>query len=124
MYLQIGASFHLTNVQIYVVDLKKVQPFGPSLQLDNSPTPGSPFSHNQNVRKSFSKAERPISLKNRTLDVKTIEESTSGTDPEEDATADITNMKDYNEIFKGRGCKLTKKQKTIIFRVTGTQCRK
>lgn len=94
-----------------MVDLKKVQPLGPSTvvaTLDNSnrsSSPGSPFAHNQNVRKSFSKAERPISLRNRTLDVKTIEESTSGTDPEEDATADITNVKDYNEIFKGRGRK-------------------
>lgn len=68
-------------------------------------TQSSPFNANQSIRKSFSKAERPPSLKNRTIDVKTIEESTSGTDPEEDSIADITNMRDYHEIFRGRGCK-------------------
>ncbi|RZB38685.1 katanin p80 WD40 repeat-containing subunit B1, partial [Asbolus verrucosus] len=97
----VGASFHLTNVQVYVVDLKKVQPLGVS---DNAP---SPFTQNQSIRKSFSKAERPVSLKNRSLDVKTIEESTSGTDPEEDSTAEVTNVTDYNEIFKGRGLSRT-----------------
>lgn len=92
----------LTNVMVYVVDLKKIQPIGNST-ID---APSSPFTPNQSIRKSFSKAERPVSLKNRTVpDVKTIEESTSGTDPEEDTSADITNLKDYNEIFKGRGCK-------------------
>lgn len=67
-------------------------------------TPPSPFTPNQSIRKSFSKAERPVSLKNRSLDVKTIEESTSGTDPEEESSAEVTNVTDYNEIFKGRGC--------------------
>ncbi|XP_050501448.1 katanin p80 WD40 repeat-containing subunit B1 isoform X2 [Diabrotica virgifera virgifera] len=93
----IGASFHLTNVQVYVVDLKKCKPFSSSSVLDSQT---GPFTPNQNIRKSFSKAERPPSLKSRMLDVKTIEESTSGTDPEEESTADITNVKDYNEIFR------------------------
>nr|XP_023023531.1 katanin p80 WD40 repeat-containing subunit B1 [Leptinotarsa decemlineata] len=100
----IGASFHLTNVQVYVVDLKKCKPFGSSV-LDSCPT--NPFTPNQSIRKSFSKADRPPSLSSRTLDVKTIEESTSGTDPEEESTADITNVKDYNEIFRGRGLQRT-----------------
>ncbi|KYB27617.1 Katanin p80 WD40 repeat-containing subunit B1-like protein [Tribolium castaneum] len=94
----VGASFHLTNVQVYVVDLNKVHPLNSSTE-----TPPSPFTPNQSIRKSFSKAERPVSLKNRSLDVKTIEESTSGTDPEEESTAEVTNLTDYNEIFKGRG---------------------
>jgi katanin p80 WD40 repeat-containing subunit B1 len=94
----VGASFHLTNVQVYVVDLNKVHPLSPSPD-----TPPSPFTPNQSIRKSFSKAERPVSLRNRSLDVKTIEESTSGTDPEEESTAEVTNVTDYNEIFKGRG---------------------
>ncbi|XP_057657568.1 katanin p80 WD40 repeat-containing subunit B1 isoform X1 [Diorhabda carinulata] len=100
----IGASFHLTNVQVYVVDLKKCKPFSISSVLD---TQTGPFMPNQSIRKSFSKAERPPSLKSRILDVKTIEESTSGTDPEEESTADITNVKDYNEIFRGRGLQRT-----------------
>lgn len=115
---QVGASFHLTNVQVYVVDLKKVQPLlgggcsvggGADVGGDGSmitDLPASPFTPNQSIRKSFSKAERPVSLKNRTLDVKsTIEESTSGTDPEEECTAEVTNFTDYHEIFKGRGRK-------------------
>lgn len=57
---------------------------------------------NQSIRKSFSKAESPACLRNKTLDVKTIEESTSGTDPEEESPADITVLTDYNEIFTGR----------------------
>lgn len=102
---QIGASFHLTNVQVYVVDLKECKPFGNTNSSLNSTFSTSPFNSNTSLRKSFSKADRPLSLKTRTLDVKTIEESTSGTDPEEESMADITNMGDYKEIFKGRGCK-------------------
>lgn len=99
---QVGASFHLTNVTVYIVDTKKVQPFGgPTPEI-----PTSPFSPGQSIRKSFSK-ERPVSLRaKQKLDVKTIEESTSGTDPEEDVTADITNIKDYSEVFQpNRSCK-------------------
>ncbi|CAG9860367.1 unnamed protein product [Phyllotreta striolata] len=99
----IGASFHLTNVQVYVVDLKKCRPCSSSSVLDSQ---ASPFTPNQNIRKSFSKAEKP-NLKSRALDVKTIEESTSGTDPEEECSADITNLKDYHEIFKGRSIQRT-----------------
>ncbi|XP_018326906.1 katanin p80 WD40 repeat-containing subunit B1 [Agrilus planipennis] len=94
----VGASFHLTNVMVYVVDLKRVEPIrAPGLDSSN------PFSHNNSLRKSFSKAERPVSLRSKNaIDVKTIEENTSGTDPEEESTLDITNFKDYNEIFKAR----------------------
>lgn len=110
LLFQIGASFHLTNVQVYVVDLKECKPFGNNINsTSNSPfTTSNPFSTNTSLRKSFSKADRPPSLKTKTLDVKTIEESTSGTDPEEESMADITNVTDYQEIFKGRGCKSTK----------------
>ncbi|CAG9767471.1 unnamed protein product [Ceutorhynchus assimilis] len=101
----VGASFYLTNVQVYVVDLKKCLPMGYSSEADPALTaiPPSPFLQHPSLRKSFSKAERPVSLKGRILDVKTIEESTSGTDPEEESVADITNMKDYHEIFRGKG---------------------
>ncbi|CAH2010370.1 unnamed protein product [Acanthoscelides obtectus] len=109
----VGASFHLTNVQVYVVDLKKCRPFGPGSPTGLTPPSlvdtrvnvnVSPFAANQSVRKSFSKADRPPSLRERRPpEVRTIEESTSGTDPEEDNQANITNLKDYNEIFRGRG---------------------
>ncbi|XP_044750458.1 katanin p80 WD40 repeat-containing subunit B1 isoform X2 [Coccinella septempunctata] len=92
----IGASFHLTNVQIYVVDLKKVKPLAKTTEAVTSP-----FTPNTSGRRSFSKAERPVALKTKSLS-KTIEESTSGTDPEEDTSANITNLSDYEEIFKGR----------------------
>lgn len=95
-FLKVGASFHLTNVTVYVVDTKKVQPFGgPTPEI-----PTSPFSPGQSIRKSFSK-ERPVNLRTKTkINVKTIEESTSGTDPEEDISGDITNIKDYTEVFQ------------------------
>ncbi|XP_066253983.1 katanin p80 WD40 repeat-containing subunit B1 [Euwallacea similis] len=96
----VGASFYLNHVQVYVVELKKCHPMEGT---SDSVSPPSPFVQNTSVRKSFSKTERPVSLKTRSMDVKTIEESTSGTDPEEESMADITNFKDYNEIFRGRG---------------------
>lgn len=91
----IGASFHSTDVQIYVVDLLKVKPLAKTIEAV------SPFTSNTSGRRSFSKAERPLTLKSKSLS-KTIEESTSGTDPEEDTSANITNVHDYEEIFKGR----------------------
>jgi katanin p80 WD40 repeat-containing subunit B1 len=53
----IGASFHITNVLLYVVDLKRVQPFGGEPD-DISP---SPFIHGQSVRKSFSR-DKPLNV--------------------------------------------------------------
>jgi len=53
LFLQIGASFHLTNVALFVVDLSKVQPFGGPVM--NDPLPLSPFRHGQSTRKSFNK---------------------------------------------------------------------
>jgi hypothetical protein len=53
----IGASFHLTNVVLYVVDLKRVQPFGGE---PDDPKP-SPFIHGQSIRKSFSR-EKPFTV--------------------------------------------------------------
>lgn len=97
----IGATYHLTNVTVFIVDLTKVQP----LAVDDLSQ--SCFSPNHNFRKSFSRAENPVSPRNRShLDDKAVEESTSGTDPEEESFADIVNLKDYNEIFKGRSRKL------------------
>lgn len=91
----IGASFHLTKVFVHLVDLNTIRPFGG--QAADAP---QCFTPNTSLRKSFSRAERPVSLVNR-LDVKTtIEESTSGTDPEEESTAAITNQVDYEEIFR------------------------
>lgn len=85
-----------------MVDLKQVKPLSDK-STNQTNEFSSPFSPNHSFRKSFSKAERPVSLRNKTtIDVKTIEESTSGTDPEEESVADITVLTDYNEIFKGK----------------------
>ncbi|XP_014479530.1 PREDICTED: katanin p80 WD40 repeat-containing subunit B1 isoform X1 [Dinoponera quadriceps] len=91
----IGASFHTANVILYVCDLKKIAPLG------GVSTVGSPFSHGNSLRKSFSR-ERPLALKKHTLDVRTIEEADkSGTDPEDEVTyADIPNVTDYRDIFQ------------------------
>nr|CAD7264120.1 unnamed protein product [Timema shepardi] len=97
----IGASFHMTNVLLCVVDLKRVQPFG-GVPLVSQTSPPSPFSHGQSIRKSFSR-DKPFNVAKAKLDVKTIEESDrSGTDPEDDlhSVADIPNVKDYQEIFQ------------------------
>nr|CAD7446953.1 unnamed protein product [Timema bartmani] len=97
----IGASFHMTNVLLCVVDLKRVQPFG-GVPLVSQNSPPSPFSHGQSIRKSFSR-DKPFNVAKAKLDVKTIEESDrSGTDPEDDlhSVADIPNVKDYQEIFQ------------------------
>ncbi|XP_050306763.1 katanin p80 WD40 repeat-containing subunit B1 [Anthonomus grandis grandis] len=101
----IGASIKLTNVQVYIVDLKKCLPMGCPAEFKEAPLPTSPLVQHPKLRKSFTKSERPVNLnKSGSLDVDvTIEECTSGTDPEEESIADITNTKDYNEIFGGRG---------------------
>lgn len=109
-----GASFHLNKVALYAVDLSKVKPFanrGYWSKQNNSSSPSKDsFSANTSLRKSFSKTERPVSLKScrpstgsLLVDGRTIEESTSGTDPEDNevAIANIINLTDYNEIFKG-----------------------
>ncbi|XP_076242540.1 katanin p80 isoform X2 [Calliopsis andreniformis] len=91
----IGASFHTANIVLYVCDLKKIAPLG------GVSTSGSPFSHGNSLRKSFSR-ERPPGLKKHTLDVRTIEEADkSGTDPEDEATyADIPNVTEYHNVFQ------------------------
>ncbi|XP_076671456.1 katanin p80 isoform X4 [Andrena cerasifolii] len=91
----IGASFHTANVVLYVCDLKKIAPLG------GVSTSGSPFSHGNSLRKSFSR-ERPPGLKKHTLDVRTIEEADkSGTDPEDEVTfADIPNVTEYHDVFQ------------------------
>ncbi|KAJ0181821.1 hypothetical protein K1T71_002543 [Dendrolimus kikuchii] len=99
----IAGSFHSMYVVLSVVDLNKVHPFG-------GPPPASPpvvrdlstFQKGQSVRKSFSK-EKPLKevLHRPTLlDEKTAEESTSGTEADEDSGAVISNFNDYSEIFR------------------------
>ncbi|KAM3964761.1 LOW QUALITY PROTEIN: katanin p80 WD40 repeat-containing subunit B1 [Aphomia sociella] len=84
----IAGSFHSTYVVLSVVDLNKVYPFGgpppvtPTVVRDLSP-----FQKGHSVRKSFSKEKPPKEVLHRPtpLDEKTAEESTSGTEADEDS---------------------------------------
>ncbi|XP_026756838.2 katanin p80 WD40 repeat-containing subunit B1 isoform X2 [Galleria mellonella] len=84
----IAGSFHSTYVVLSVVDLNKVYPFGgpppvtPIVVRDLSP-----FQKGHSVRKSFSKEKPPKQVLHRStpLDEKTAEESTSGTEADEDS---------------------------------------
>ncbi|XP_046675697.1 LOW QUALITY PROTEIN: katanin p80 WD40 repeat-containing subunit B1-like [Homalodisca vitripennis] len=89
----VGASFQLTTVSLWMVDLMRVAPLGGS-------TPPSPFSHGQSVRKSFTKKPAP---EKSTINVKTIEEVDKlETDPEEENHAEIPDMNDYRSVFQPR----------------------
>uniref|UniRef100_A0A8D8Y6B5 Katanin p80 WD40 repeat-containing subunit B1 n=2 Tax=Cacopsylla melanoneura TaxID=428564 RepID=A0A8D8Y6B5_9HEMI len=94
----IGASFHLTNTSIHILDLSLVHPLGtPPPQYTSS----VPFSHNTSLRKSFTKG-RPGGTKPK-LDVKpSIEENTESEEPgiEEELFATIANPRDYTAIFQ------------------------
>ncbi|XP_058803027.1 katanin p80 WD40 repeat-containing subunit B1 isoform X2 [Phymastichus coffea] len=88
----IGAGFHAANIVLFVCDLKKTSPLG-------NDTTASPFAYGNSLRKSFSK-ERPASLKKHTMDVKTIEEDKSASDPDDDSTFDIPNVTEYQDVFQ------------------------
>uniref|UniRef100_A0A1B6E1F0 Katanin p80 WD40 repeat-containing subunit B1 n=1 Tax=Clastoptera arizonana TaxID=38151 RepID=A0A1B6E1F0_9HEMI len=93
----IGASFRLTNVAVWVVDLQKIAP------LSGSYTPESvnPFSYGQSTRKSFSKKTTPESTKNNSISTKTIEEvDLTESDAEEETLSTILNVNDYKTIFQ------------------------
>ncbi|XP_045595443.1 katanin p80 WD40 repeat-containing subunit B1-like isoform X2 [Procambarus clarkii] len=91
----IGAGFHGVHVSLYVVDLKRVQPFG----VPQHDVP-STFRYGAAIRKSFSKDKS--SGKATAESMKTEEASdTGGEEPqEEDPPPEITNLNDYNGIFK------------------------
>lgn len=96
----IAGAFSLTSVSIYVVDLKRVQPFGqmgPSVVI--TPSPFSPGGH---FRKSFVKNRH--SRKSQ-VEMKVAEEDSSTPDEQSDdaaSSADIKDQHDYNEIFHPR----------------------
>ncbi|CAH2268808.1 katanin p80 WD40 repeat-containing subunit B1 isoform X1 [Pararge aegeria] len=99
----IAGSFHSTYVVLSVVDLSKVHPFGgPPPAVTTAVRDLSPFQKGQSVRKSFSKEKPPKEVMHRPtpLDEKTAEESTSGTEADEESGAVIPNINDYTEIFR------------------------
>lgn len=93
----IGAGFHGVHVSLYVVDLKRVQPFG-GVQQDVPST----FRYGAAIRKSFSKDKN--STKATAESLKTEEASdTGGEDPqEEDPPPQINNLNEYHNIFQTR----------------------
>ncbi|XP_068235338.1 katanin p80 WD40 repeat-containing subunit B1 isoform X5 [Palaemon carinicauda] len=93
----IGAGFHGVHVSLYVVDLKRVQPFG-GAQQDTSST----FRYGAAIRKSFSKDKN--STKATAESMKTEEASdTGGEEPqEEDPPPQINNLNEYHNIFQTR----------------------
>ncbi|CAG4944864.1 unnamed protein product [Colias eurytheme] len=99
----IAGSFHSTYVVLSVVDLNKVHPFGgPPPAAPTVVRDLSPFQKGHTVRKSFSKEKPAKEVLHRPtlLDEKTAEESTSGTEADEDSGAIISNINDYTEIFR------------------------
>ncbi|XP_034235935.1 katanin p80 WD40 repeat-containing subunit B1 isoform X4 [Thrips palmi] len=101
----IGASFHMMNVSLFVVDLKKVQPFGGPVLSPNDAINSSPFRHGQSSRKSFSK-ETQLNMTKPPMSVRTIDEAErSETDPEDESSSHILDVKDYEAIFQpNRSC--------------------
>lgn len=97
----IAGSFNSTHVQLSVVNLEKVYPFGGSPPpMSPSTSTQSPFQYGQSIRKSFSKEKpaRQVIHRPTKLDDKTIEESTSSTENDEEAI--VPNRVDYTEVFK------------------------
>ncbi|XP_054283158.1 katanin p80 WD40 repeat-containing subunit B1 [Macrosteles quadrilineatus] len=92
----VGASFMLSNVSLWMVDLSRVAPLGET----PTPAPPSPFSHGQSVRKSFTKKPSP---EKSPIKVKTIEEVDKlETDPEDENHAEIPDIRDYRSVFQPR----------------------
>ncbi|XP_013188905.1 katanin p80 WD40 repeat-containing subunit B1 isoform X2 [Amyelois transitella] len=84
----IAGSFHSTYVVLSVVDLNKVYPFGGPPPVSQTVVRDlSPFQKGHSVRKSFSKEKPAKEVLHRStlLDEKTAEESTSGTEADEDS---------------------------------------
>jgi len=116
----IGAAYQMSNVSLYVVDLKRVQPFGMTTprvttvvntgvnDLPKNNTSDEfvkPVAPGQVMRRSFVKGQNGA---RSSPDVKVSEEQSdkSGTDPEDTdenhSQADITDYRHYEEIFRPR----------------------
>ncbi|XP_022244041.1 katanin p80 WD40 repeat-containing subunit B1-like isoform X2 [Limulus polyphemus] len=99
----IAGTFSLTNVSVYVVDLKRVQPFGIPSASQSKPCPLPAFSIGSHVRKSFNKG-RPDGKQTSSLQLKAGENSDSlipQSDSGEDlkSCAEIKEQGYYDEIF-------------------------
>ncbi|CAG0879629.1 unnamed protein product [Darwinula stevensoni] len=103
----IGASFHMTNVSLYVVDLKRVHPVAGEAMIStivcNNP---KTFSHSH-LRKSFNREKNCSTTggnsANSNFKMQLEDSDTVTTDPEDDTSsaADIRD-EDYVSIFQPR----------------------
>ncbi|XP_022237452.1 katanin p80 WD40 repeat-containing subunit B1-like [Limulus polyphemus] len=100
----IAGAFSLTNVSVYVVDLKRVRPFGiPPTSRAKSFESQPAFSPNGQVRKSFNR-RRPVGKEALSLKVKSVENSDSAISQsdsggESQSYAEIKEQGYYKEIF-------------------------
>jgi len=100
----IGASHHASHVQLWVVDLKRVQPFS-GVVVPEKDT-GKVTFRDHPVRRSFIK-EKPGPGGTKPVQQVKIEEcsdksGTDGDDSDAVSTAEITNLNHYENIFQPR----------------------
>lgn len=96
----IAGTFSLTNVAVYVIDLKQVQPFGNALSTNSAPqcVEESPFRSGSHHRRSLyrdKKDTRDLHM----MEMKPLEDDNAYILEGERGDADIKDLHDYNEIF-------------------------
>ncbi|XP_054165433.1 katanin p80 WD40 repeat-containing subunit B1-like isoform X2 [Oppia nitens] len=98
----IAGGFSLTNVSIYVVDLKKVKPFGNAIHSKQMYSRESVS--RQSTRRNFVLGQTSAShLQLESLESNRSDEAETGTsDGDESSLAEIMSLGDYKEIFKSR----------------------
>ncbi|XP_057364598.1 katanin p80 WD40 repeat-containing subunit B1-like isoform X2 [Daphnia carinata] len=117
----IGVSYNLSNVSIYVIDLKKVAPFGDSSQsssglcgggvgIGGGSGGGMAFQHGQSFRKSFNKERPPGGVRQSQIKTNrdTIEsDEKSSTETEDDGIIATEEFNQYHDVFPPRGREYT-----------------
>jgi len=99
----IGASHHSSHVQIWVVDLKRVQPFS-GVVVPEKDT-GKVAFRDHPVRRSFVKEKPgsgPKSIQQVRIEECSDKSGTDGDDSDAVSTAEITNLSHYENIFQPR----------------------
>ncbi|GAB6032812.1 Katanin p80 WD40 repeat-containing subunit B1, variant 2 [Chamberlinius hualienensis] len=118
----IGASYHMMQVSVFIIDLKKVKPFGScssegkySADTKSSMIPGTP------MRKSFCKRLVTSSKNSKSIQMITSEDRESSPIPDTEfeennmSPAVINDPGDYRAIFQPRRRELTRTPPIEIF---------
>lgn len=116
-------------MSIYVIDLKKVAPFGDSSQSCSGLGGGGiggggggmAFQHGQSFRKSFNKERPPGGVRQSQIKINhdTIEsDEKSSTETEDDGIIVVEELNHYHNVFqpRGRECKSRKNYCTMFLR--------